>query len=283
MSSWPRAPNAGGHGGPPRPVHAALRAGRGGPGGTDSGTGRGRDRRRGGAWLRPWLSVPPGRSSGPGSRPRRNVLPALQIKKAIVEGHGEDTERSRVLDIARSSRWPAKYPGRTLAHPFLDEWRGRDDELAAGRGGQAGVPGRCGARRPPAAAGVGRRGRRSDQRSAVRSRPGQCPGRPGGGMRWPGRAAAGKAGARPRGRGSRLGFGRIRPRHVTGCFPGNSAHGGHRRTGTGRRAPARPGGHRALNRKRPARPHRGHAGRSAPSWLHRHRSRLTTGRRATGS
>ena len=25
----------------------------------------------------------------------------------------------------------ARYPGRTLAHPFLDEWRGRDDELAA--------------------------------------------------------------------------------------------------------------------------------------------------------
>ena len=54
-----------------------------------------------------------------------------EIKKAIIEGHGEDTERSRVLDIARGSRWPARYPGRTLGHPFLDEWRGRDGELAA--------------------------------------------------------------------------------------------------------------------------------------------------------
>ncbi len=52
-------------------------------------------------------------------------------KKAIVEAGGEETERSRVLDIARSSRWPAKYPARTLSHPVLDQWRGRDDELAA--------------------------------------------------------------------------------------------------------------------------------------------------------
>src|SRR3984885_1406482 len=57
------------------------------------------------------------------------VVPS--ISKAILEGRGEDTERSTVLDIARGSRWPAKYPGRTLSHPFLDEWRGREDELAA--------------------------------------------------------------------------------------------------------------------------------------------------------
>jgi nitronate monooxygenase len=53
------------------------------------------------------------------------------ISKAIVEGRGEDTERSTVLDIARGSRWPSKYPGRTLGHPYLDQWRGREDELAA--------------------------------------------------------------------------------------------------------------------------------------------------------
>jgi nitronate monooxygenase len=53
------------------------------------------------------------------------------ISKAIVEGRGEDTERSTVLDIARGSRWPAKYTARTLGHPFLEQWRGREDELAA--------------------------------------------------------------------------------------------------------------------------------------------------------
>ncbi len=53
------------------------------------------------------------------------------ISKAIIEGCGENTERSTVLDIARGSRWPSKYPARTLGHPFLDQWRGRENELAA--------------------------------------------------------------------------------------------------------------------------------------------------------
>ncbi len=53
------------------------------------------------------------------------------ITRAIIEGRGEHTERSTILDIARGSRWPARYPARTLGHPFLDQWRGREDELAA--------------------------------------------------------------------------------------------------------------------------------------------------------
>jgi nitronate monooxygenase len=53
------------------------------------------------------------------------------IAEAVVEGRGQDTERSSVLDIARGSRWPSKYTARTLGHPFLDQWRGREAELAA--------------------------------------------------------------------------------------------------------------------------------------------------------
>ncbi|MFC9758938.1 nitronate monooxygenase [Streptomyces sp. NPDC056921] len=59
------------------------------------------------------------------------ALLAPGTAQAIVEGCGEDTERNRVLDIARSSRWPSKYTARTLGHPYLDAWRGREDELAA--------------------------------------------------------------------------------------------------------------------------------------------------------
>ncbi|MDH6219145.1 nitronate monooxygenase [Streptomyces pseudovenezuelae] len=51
--------------------------------------------------------------------------------EAIVKGRGEDTERNRVLDIARSSPWPHQYTARTLGHPYLDRWRGREAELAA--------------------------------------------------------------------------------------------------------------------------------------------------------
>ncbi|MPY47886.1 NAD(P)H-dependent flavin oxidoreductase [Streptomyces acidicola] len=53
------------------------------------------------------------------------------ITKAILEGGGQDTERSRVLDIARGARWPEQYTARTLGHPHLDRWRGREAELAA--------------------------------------------------------------------------------------------------------------------------------------------------------
>jgi nitronate monooxygenase len=53
------------------------------------------------------------------------------VKKAIVDGRGEDTERSSILDIASGSRWPLDYTGRTLGHPLLDQWRGREAELAA--------------------------------------------------------------------------------------------------------------------------------------------------------
>ncbi|MGW7380650.1 nitronate monooxygenase [Streptomyces sp. NPDC054794] len=59
------------------------------------------------------------------------ALVARSTARAIVEGRGEDTERNRVLDIARGSRWPARYTARTLGHPFLDGWRGRESELAA--------------------------------------------------------------------------------------------------------------------------------------------------------
>ena len=34
-----------------------------------------------------------------------------------------------MLDIARGSRWPSKYTARTLGHPYLDRWRGRETEL----------------------------------------------------------------------------------------------------------------------------------------------------------
>jgi nitronate monooxygenase len=54
-----------------------------------------------------------------------------EAKKAIVDGDGEETERSSVLDIARGSRWPLEYTGRTLGHPFLDRWRDAEAELAA--------------------------------------------------------------------------------------------------------------------------------------------------------
>jgi nitronate monooxygenase len=57
------------------------------------------------------------------------VLAAGAVVKAIIEGAGEDTERTRVLDIARRVAWPARYTGRALRNAFADQWRGREEEL----------------------------------------------------------------------------------------------------------------------------------------------------------
>jgi nitronate monooxygenase len=59
------------------------------------------------------------------------ALVPVAVSKAIIEGAGEDTERSCVLDIARGSAWPRRYTGRTLRNAFLDRWRDREDELSA--------------------------------------------------------------------------------------------------------------------------------------------------------
>ncbi|MGH3165145.1 MAG: nitronate monooxygenase, partial [Trebonia sp.] len=74
------------------------------------------------------------------------------VAKAIIDGGGESTERTRVLDVARGAAWPERYPGRALRNEFLDQWRGKEDELAldsaararfseaAGRGDLSAVP-----------------------------------------------------------------------------------------------------------------------------------------------
>jgi nitronate monooxygenase len=59
------------------------------------------------------------------------ALVDASIAKAIVEGRGQDTQRSRILDIARGSQWPSKYTARTLGIAFLDQWQDREAELAA--------------------------------------------------------------------------------------------------------------------------------------------------------
>jgi nitronate monooxygenase len=58
------------------------------------------------------------------------AIVAAEISKAILDGRGADTERTRVLDIARGSSWPAKYTARVLRNAYVDRWRGREDELA---------------------------------------------------------------------------------------------------------------------------------------------------------
>ncbi|MFD8596709.1 hypothetical protein ACFV1L_17075 [Kitasatospora sp. NPDC059646] len=53
------------------------------------------------------------------------------VGRVPVEGRGQGTERSSVLDPARGASRPADtYTARTLGHPCLDRWRGREAESA---------------------------------------------------------------------------------------------------------------------------------------------------------
>lgn len=54
-----------------------------------------------------------------------------EVAKAIVEGQGQDTERSRIHDIARGTPWPERYSARTIRNALLERWRGREQELEA--------------------------------------------------------------------------------------------------------------------------------------------------------
>jgi nitronate monooxygenase len=57
------------------------------------------------------------------------ALVHASVTKAILEASGGDTERSRVLDIARRSAWPHRYTARTLRNDFLLRWLDKEDEL----------------------------------------------------------------------------------------------------------------------------------------------------------
>jgi nitronate monooxygenase len=59
-----------------------------------------------------------------------------EVTKALLDGRGENTERSRVLDIARGAPWPERYTARTLRNEFLDRWNDREEELAQDTGVQ---------------------------------------------------------------------------------------------------------------------------------------------------
>ena len=85
----------------------------------------------GGAWRRRLALGAAGALIGTRFQASVEALGHPSIANAIIEGRGEDTERSTVLDIARGSSWPSKYPARTLGHPFLEMWRGREEDLAA--------------------------------------------------------------------------------------------------------------------------------------------------------
>ncbi|MFJ5677868.1 NAD(P)H-dependent flavin oxidoreductase [Streptomyces sp. NPDC093097] len=62
------------------------------------------------------------------------ALLAPGVGAALIRARGEETERNRVLDIAREAGWPERYTARTLRNGYLDAWRDREDELRTDAG-----------------------------------------------------------------------------------------------------------------------------------------------------
>jgi nitronate monooxygenase len=55
------------------------------------------------------------------------------LKRAAVAGHGDETLRSSVIDVARDITWPEPFNIRTLRNDFIDEWAANLPGLRAGR------------------------------------------------------------------------------------------------------------------------------------------------------
>ncbi len=57
------------------------------------------------------------------------VPPKLQ--DAVIGAIGDATVKTKVLDVVRKLEWPPEITGRVLQNRFVDDWHGREKELAA--------------------------------------------------------------------------------------------------------------------------------------------------------
>jgi nitronate monooxygenase len=59
----------------------------------------------------------------------RESLAHPNLKRGAIEGEGDKTQRSSVLDVARGIPWPSQWTIRTLRNKFTDRWEGNLDGL----------------------------------------------------------------------------------------------------------------------------------------------------------
>lgn len=58
-----------------------------------------------------------------------NVGPRMHA--AALSSSGDDTIRTRLMDMARQLDWPERYTARVLKNEFIERWQGREAELLA--------------------------------------------------------------------------------------------------------------------------------------------------------
>ena len=59
----------------------------------------------------------------------RETLVAPSLLSRALAATGDDTIRTRVVDILRGLDWPARYTGRVLLNPFIQAWHGAEKAL----------------------------------------------------------------------------------------------------------------------------------------------------------
>lgn len=58
------------------------------------------------------------------------ILLAPKLQEAMLAADGDATVKTRVLDVVRQYDWPREITGRALRNMFVNDWHGRDAELA---------------------------------------------------------------------------------------------------------------------------------------------------------
>ncbi|MGB9223258.1 MAG: nitronate monooxygenase, partial [Mycobacterium sp.] len=57
------------------------------------------------------------------------ALVSPRAHQRAIAASGDDTVRTRVLDVVRRLDWPGEYNVRALNNSFVDTWHGKEDQL----------------------------------------------------------------------------------------------------------------------------------------------------------
>lgn len=60
-----------------------------------------------------------------------------RILDRALDASGDDTIRTRVVDVVRGYDWPGRYNGRVLRNPFIQKWHGSESALKLETGAEA--------------------------------------------------------------------------------------------------------------------------------------------------
>jgi nitronate monooxygenase len=61
----------------------------------------------------------------------REALVPAAFQEAVLRAGGDDTVRTRIVDIVRQKEWPPDFTGRVLKNRFVESWHGNEEALSA--------------------------------------------------------------------------------------------------------------------------------------------------------